>query len=71
MSVAEKWFTANLRTIPTGLGGVPSDPVAWNLYQGLLAMAQDVAKTRIDLQRVQSDLQQALQELHSLKQQQR
>ena len=43
-SVAVKCFEENLGMVPVDALGRPKDPTAWNLYNGLLALAEQQAK---------------------------
>lgn len=42
MATAQNFFIHNIKLLPTGFAGKPDDQQAWNLQQGLLAMAKQL-----------------------------
>lgn len=65
MNDAERCFTENLRLIGRGLGGVPTDPQAWNLNHGLLLLTRQVASLQEDVQQLRSELRAVRTELQN------
>lgn len=59
-SLAQRCFTENLQRLE-GPAGQPTDPVAWNLNQGLLDLARAIAQLQFDVQQLQHDLRRQAQ----------
>jgi hypothetical protein len=54
--LAQRCFTENLHLIGKTPAGSPQDPIAWNLNQGLLDLAREIAKLQSDVQQLQHEM---------------
>ncbi|MCV2365547.1 hypothetical protein LNV23_19025 [Paucibacter sp. DJ1R-11] len=53
---AIRHFKENLELIPKDLTGEPLDQEAWNLNQGLLALAKSLAQVQSELRDLKNDI---------------